>query len=86
MLNFNKFLFLISLTFLSCLIQLSYNQPSEYEKILSQLKQDSTTIKSIKDNQSEPNTSIQIGKWWCDSNFKLNSVREDVMTNHNFNS
>ena len=85
--NLNKNIILIYfLLILICLIQLRKGSPSEYENIVSSFKQeDKISNKSKEEIISQPITPIVYGKFWCDPSFKLNSVREDVMTNHNFN-
>ena len=72
---------------LICLLHYSKCESSEYEKIISAVKSvDEIPNKSKEENFSQPITPIVNGKFWCDPSFKLNSVRDDVMTNHNFNT
>ena len=73
--------------FLICLIHYCTCLPSEYEKIISTVKPvDKVSNKSKEKTFSQPIIPMVYGKFWCDPSFKLNSVREDIMTNLNFNT
>ncbi len=88
MFNLKKCLFLMFLVLAITLIKLSNCQASEYENIISSisLNQENKNQNKEKEGKSnQPISPIFFGKWWCDPNFKLNSVRDEVMTNDNFN-
>jgi hypothetical protein len=80
--NQNRLIILVVFIYMICLCR---TQPSAYEDILSQTKQEKKQKQKNEEVNTETITPIVYGKWWCDSSLKLNSVREDVMTNDNYN-
>jgi hypothetical protein len=85
MVKFTNQIFLIFMAVSLYMIDFSRTQPSVYEDILSEIKQEKKPKQVREEANTEANTPIVYGKWWCDTSFKLNSVRDDVMTNDNYN-
>jgi hypothetical protein len=90
----SKNIFLLTLLLFS-LISLCISELSEYEKIVLKAKE----MKNAKGNDDEykeevlktefkdkkATSPITIGNFYCDPSIKINTIRQDVMTNDNYN-